>query len=60
MRYSLAPFIEARPWLYKMVKPIAKWYRGAAGYRQLGLRYVLLAWPKHEFPLTYAPVATMT
>lgn len=37
--YSLAPFIQARPWLRKMITPIAQWYGNASGYRQLGLRY---------------------
>ncbi|KAI9754701.1 MAG: Cytochrome b-c1 complex subunit 7 [Lichina confinis] len=35
---SLFPFIQARPWLYRLVKPIAAWYCQAAGYRQLGLK----------------------
>jgi hypothetical protein len=37
MPSSLAPFIYARPWLYKMFKPAAAWYANAASYRQLGL-----------------------
>ncbi|RDA94230.1 hypothetical protein CP533_0584 [Ophiocordyceps camponoti-saundersi (nom. inval.)] len=37
--YSLAPFILRRPWLHKMVMPIANWYADAAGYRKLGLKY---------------------
>ncbi|PHH88016.1 hypothetical protein CDD83_8122 [Cordyceps sp. RAO-2017] len=37
--YSLAPFILRRPWLTKMVMPMADWYANAAGYRKLGLRY---------------------
>ncbi|KOS22784.1 Cytochrome b-c1 complex subunit 7 [Escovopsis weberi] len=36
---SLAPFVLRRPWLAKALTPIANWYAGAAGYRQLGLRY---------------------
>ena len=36
--YTLAPFIQARPWLSKLFKPLAGWYHGAAGYRQMGLR----------------------
>ncbi|KAH8171390.1 ubiquinol-cytochrome C reductase complex 14kD subunit domain-containing protein [Sarocladium implicatum] len=36
---SLAPFIQKRPWLLKMVQPVAQWYMGSAGYRQMGLRY---------------------
>lgn len=35
---SLTPFIIKRPWLHKLVAPIAEWYKNAAGYRQLGLR----------------------
>jgi len=35
---SFAPFIIARPWLSKLVKPIANFYINAAGYRKLGLR----------------------
>ncbi|KAK3358902.1 cytochrome b-c1 complex subunit 7 [Lasiosphaeria hispida] len=35
---SLAPFILARPWLTKLLKPVTNWYSSAAGYRQLGLR----------------------
>ena len=36
---SLAPYILKRPWLSKMLKPVANWYVNAAGYRKLGLRY---------------------
>ncbi|KAH7325857.1 cytochrome b-c1 complex subunit 7 [Stachybotrys elegans] len=36
---SLAPFVLKRPWLTKALMPLANWYTGAAGYRQLGLRY---------------------
>jgi ubiquinol-cytochrome c reductase subunit 7 len=39
MKYSLAPFIKARPWLKNAIMPVANWYVNAAGYRQLGLRY---------------------
>ncbi|KAI0206924.1 cytochrome b-c1 complex subunit 7 [Astrocystis sublimbata] len=35
---SLAPYIRARPWLFKLVKPLVSWYANASGYRQLGLR----------------------
>ncbi|CAG8953124.1 hypothetical protein HYFRA_00003322 [Hymenoscyphus fraxineus] len=35
---SLASAIRARPWLQKMVTPIANWYCNTAGYRKLGLR----------------------
>lgn len=38
---TLAPFVAKRPWLNKALKPLANWYANAAGYRQLGLRYVL-------------------
>lgn len=40
---TLAPFVKARPWLANALKPIANWYANAAGYRQLGLRYVCAA-----------------
>ncbi|PFH60801.1 hypothetical protein XA68_10315 [Ophiocordyceps unilateralis] len=36
---SIAPFILRRPWLHKMMMPLANWYADAAGYRKLGLRY---------------------
>ncbi|KAL6857635.1 Cytochrome b-c1 complex subunit 7 [Amphichorda felina] len=36
---SLAPFVNKRPWLKKMLMPVATWYANASGYRQLGLRY---------------------
>ncbi|KFA61388.1 hypothetical protein S40285_03607 [Stachybotrys chlorohalonatus IBT 40285] len=39
MPVSLAPFVLRRPWLVKALTPIANWYTGAAGYRQVGLRY---------------------
>ncbi|KAI1327358.1 14 kDa subunit of cytochrome bd ubiquinol oxidase [Xylariaceae sp. FL0255] len=35
---SLAPYVAKRPWLLKLIKPLAGWYSNAAGYRQLGLR----------------------
>ncbi|KAG7004840.1 DNA-3-methyladenine glycosylase [Physcia stellaris] len=35
---SLTNFIIKRPWLNKWMKPLAKWYANAAGYRKLGLR----------------------
>lgn len=35
---SLAPFVLKRPWLTKMLMPVANWYANAAGYRQMGLR----------------------
>lgn len=38
---SLAGFVTKRPWLHKALMPIANWYANAAGYRQIGLRYVL-------------------
>lgn len=38
---SLAPFITKRPWLLKALMPLANWYGNAAGYRQVGLRYVI-------------------
>ncbi|CAK7205021.1 Cytochrome b-c1 complex subunit 7, mitochondrial [Sporothrix eucalyptigena] len=35
---SLAPFIKQRPWLLNALKPVANWYVGLSGYRQMGLR----------------------
>ncbi|KAK3325781.1 ubiquinol-cytochrome C reductase-like protein [Apodospora peruviana] len=35
--YTLAPYIVKRPWLYKLVQPVAAWYQNLAGYRQMGL-----------------------
>ncbi|RDL38061.1 Cytochrome b-c1 complex subunit 7 [Venustampulla echinocandica] len=35
---SFANAIIKRPWLYRIMKPIANWYTNAAGYRQMGLR----------------------
>ncbi|KAG9234811.1 cytochrome b-c1 complex subunit 7 [Amylocarpus encephaloides] len=35
---SLATAIKARPWLHKMMMPLANWYTNASGYRKLGLR----------------------
>ncbi|KAI9829190.1 MAG: Cytochrome b-c1 complex subunit 7 [Phylliscum demangeonii] len=40
---SLALFIWKRPWLRRMIMPIAEWYANAAGYRQLGLKSVHLS-----------------
>jgi hypothetical protein len=39
---SLAGYIIKRPWLKKMMMPVANWYANAAGYRKLGLKYVHL------------------
>ncbi|RDW91397.1 cytochrome b-c1 complex subunit 7 [Coleophoma crateriformis] len=35
---SIANQITKRPWLKKMMMPLANWYANAAGYRKLGLR----------------------
>jgi len=35
---SLASYIVKKPWLHKVMKPLANWYANAAGYRKLGLR----------------------
>ncbi|PMD27312.1 14 kDa subunit of cytochrome bd ubiquinol oxidase [Hyaloscypha hepaticicola] len=35
---SLAGYIIKRPWLKKMMMPVANWYANAAGYRKLGLK----------------------
>lgn len=48
MPASLAPFIAARPWLFKLFKPAAAWYANAATYRQLGLQYVSVSF--HTLP----------
>ncbi len=47
---SFTKFIVARPWLYRIMKPMADWYCQAAGYRQLGLKY---ASPSHIHLYTY-------
>lgn len=47
MKYSLAPFIIRRPWLYKIFKPAASWYMNASGYRQMGLRYANFLLPSN-------------
>jgi ubiquinol-cytochrome c reductase subunit 7 len=36
---SLTNFIIKRPWLKRWMLPISEWYKNAAGYRKLGLRY---------------------
>lgn len=41
---SLATFIAGKPWLSKMMMPLANWYCNAAGYRKLGLRYATNSW----------------
>lgn len=33
-----ASFIYKRPWLLKVLQPVAKWYVNASGYRKLGLK----------------------
>lgn len=38
---TLGPYVAKRPWLFKILKPVSEWYTNAAGYRQLGLLYVL-------------------
>lgn len=45
---SLAPFVQKRPWLLKMLQPVAQWYMGSAGYRQMGLRYVFAQFEQHN------------
>ena len=35
---SLAPFVLKRPWLKRMLMPMADLYAQNAGYRQMGLR----------------------
>jgi hypothetical protein len=38
---SLAKFVMKRPGLHRLLAPVAEWYKNAAGYRQLGLKYVI-------------------
>ncbi|CAP73944.1 uncharacterized protein PODANS_2_12970 [Podospora anserina S mat+] len=35
---SLASYVTKRPWLSKLLKPVAGWYSNAALYRQMGLK----------------------
>ncbi|KAK0708780.1 cytochrome b-c1 complex subunit 7 [Apiosordaria backusii] len=35
---SLAGYVAKRPWLLKLLQPVANWYANAALYRQMGLR----------------------
>ncbi|AEO63592.1 48c699bd-673a-43c3-abb5-b4cd75e840ea [Thermothielavioides terrestris] len=35
---SLYNAVVKRPWLLKLLQPVANWYTNAAGYRQMGLR----------------------
>ncbi|GAB1315175.1 Cytochrome b-c1 complex subunit 7, mitochondrial [Madurella fahalii] len=35
---SLISSVVKRPWLQKLLTPLAGWYTNAAGYRQMGLR----------------------
>ncbi|KAK0672481.1 cytochrome b-c1 complex subunit 7 [Cercophora samala] len=35
---SLANYVTKRPWLHKLLKPVASWYTNASLYRQLGLK----------------------
>ena len=35
---SLVTVAAKRPWLLKLLTPIANWYSNASGYRQMGLR----------------------
>ena len=39
---SLARQIIKRPWLKRWALPLSNWYKDAAGYRKMGLRYVQL------------------
>lgn len=53
---SLAPFVLKRPWLLKALTPVANWYANAAGYRQIGLKYVAVTRPSSSFPLRLPPI----
>ncbi|KZZ86985.1 ubiquinol-cytochrome c reductase complex 14 kDa protein [Ascosphaera apis ARSEF 7405] len=35
---SLYKQVVARPWLKRILKPVASWYTDAAGYRKMGLK----------------------
>ncbi|KAK4188049.1 cytochrome b-c1 complex subunit 7 [Podospora australis] len=35
---SFINVVNKRPWLSKLVAPLASWYNNAAGYRQMGLK----------------------
>lgn len=35
---SLYSAVIKRPWLTKMLMPVANWYANLSGYRQMGLR----------------------
>ncbi|KAI5296485.1 Cytochrome b-c1 complex subunit 7 [Ascosphaera acerosa] len=35
---SLYKQVVARPWLRRMLQPVASWYTDAAGYRKMGLK----------------------
>lgn len=35
---SLYSTVAKRPWLSKLLTPIANWYANTSGYRQMGLR----------------------
>lgn len=35
---SLISSVSKRPWLKKLLTPVANWYANAAGYRQMGLQ----------------------
>lgn len=50
---SLAGFVKRRPWLLKALQPVANWYANAAGYRQIGLRYVTTS----QSTLSLPPIA---
>jgi len=45
---SITKFIIKRPWLKRWMTPLAKWYADFAGYRKLGLRYIILELPPME------------
>ncbi|KAK4201449.1 cytochrome b-c1 complex subunit 7 [Triangularia verruculosa] len=35
---SLVNYVTKRPWLHKLLQPVANWYTNASLYRQMGLR----------------------
>lgn len=38
--FGAAQYVMKRAWLRNWMEPLANWYANAAGYRQLGLKYV--------------------
>lgn len=47
---SLYKQVVARPWLKRILKPVASWYTDAAGYRKMGLKYAIAPCSLHILP----------